>query len=131
MNALLDENIPPVIARALRELGELAYAIGDDDMPAKGTPDLEIFQWLRDRGPSWCLITRDLRQRKNRQEHQVMRSHQLAVFQVIHRGDLSRLAMAELIITNWSAMKAIIDAPHRPCIYGLTPGRRAPYLVEA
>ena len=130
MIALLDENLPPCVALALRSLKEKAVHVVDSDGPGRGTTDLELFRWLRGQGDEWCLVTRDLRQSKNPQELHAMKSHQLGVFQIQARRDLTVFGMGELIVRNWRSMSAICDTESRPFIYALKPNAPAPIKIQ-
>lgn len=54
---LLDEGLPPSIARAFRELELDVHAVGEADAPPRGSGDGDNAKWCADRGA--VLVTND------------------------------------------------------------------------
>jgi hypothetical protein len=54
---LIDEGLPPAVAKALRCVDLAAWAIGDDGAPPRGAVDEVNCQWCKDKGA--VLVTND------------------------------------------------------------------------
>lgn len=122
MIALIDENISWRVAAAARELGVRAVHVTDKpDGPGKGTPDLTIFQWLRDQGDDWIFLTQDIAQTRKQSEYQQMRSHRLGVFVVQVKHPPSVIDLGAVIIGRWTEMTALAKATSRPFVFFLRP----------
>jgi hypothetical protein len=84
---LIDNNLPPALARALNNLsardGARVYALRDR-FP-ENADDLVWMQALRDDGDRWCIVSTDQFRKRARTEREFIRSAGFTVF-VLHSG---------------------------------------------
>lgn len=105
MIALVDNNLPPRLARALAALFDNGWKIEAlrDRMP-ESTPDIEIIARMDTTGP-WMLISADLRIARNRAERQAIRnSRAIGFFLAPGLGKAPIARKAARIILLWDKM---------------------------
>jgi hypothetical protein len=109
---LLDENIPEMVARALRAL-ELPFTHALDHFQ-RGTKDEVLFERLRERG--WILVTRDARMWRNKPQRQALLDAGLGVF--IHRSEtiVTAPAITSTLINRYGEMVAIATQTKLPFV---------------
>jgi len=97
-----DENMPPMIAHALRELGKNAVTIHDHPEGLRpGMPDAEWMPIVGKKG--WAILTKDSRILKNPLETDLFIEHKLLGFFVkdAKKHHLTGWELAKLIINRF------------------------------
>ncbi len=111
MNVLVDEHLPPALARALNELfaGE-HNIIHLRDRFGPGVTDLQWIDALNREG-RWVVISADRRITKNRAEYQAFRNSKLIGFfmsRAVYKAKITK--QAERVLALW---EAIVDLAAR------------------
>jgi hypothetical protein len=113
---LFDENFPPSIPRALRDLGHNAHH--SREHLAAGTPDELVFEFLRKQ--SWDWVTHDRRVRRNPQQRAALLGAGIGAF--IFTGSVQRDAR-EMTVFTLQCLPLILRAATvtaRPFIFAIT-----------
>lgn len=117
---LLDEGVPPSIARAFRELELEVFAVGEEGAPPRRSPDGDNVKWCADRGA--VLVTND-RGKKDRAildalaQHRV---HALFVHEDLTAGPPHILASA--LLKAESKIEAVVRKTRGLLRHRLRPG---------
>lgn len=96
MIVVLDENLPPSLARALRELGQpVRHAL---EVVERGTPDDQLVRAVAELGG--CLFSRDARMLQNAATVAALRQHGIHLV-VFSDAQLSAFELARLLLWTW------------------------------
>jgi hypothetical protein len=109
---LLDENMPPRLARALRELGENAFHVVD--VLHRGVPDEIVLRYAGDRG--WCLVSRDRNILRRPQQRAVLTELGVGAF-FVKEGIDEMFHIARVVINAWPEMRRIAAREEKPFFY--------------
>ena len=110
MKVLVDEHLPPRLARALNELfGPADQIVGLREKFGPGTKDSEWIEALNKEG-RWVILSADRRITRNRAEFQAFRNSRLIGFFLSRGLYKSKLAkQAERIIALWADIAVLAD----------------------
>lgn len=110
MKILLDEHLPPALARALQALFVDEHEIVHlRDKFGPGVTDIEWIETLSREG-RWVIISADRRIARNRAEHQVFRRSRLIGFfmaPALYKSKLTK--QAERLLALWDGMIELAD----------------------
>lgn len=113
MRFLLDENLSPHLARALRDLGEPVDHLRD--VFGAGTPDRE---WIvRAAEAGYTVLSGDLRIRRTAAERDALRRASLGIF-FVAPTIASHCAITQCLVKHWPTIKRLART-----------GRPQPFLV--
>ena len=127
MILLLDENMPPRVADALHALGPIEAYHVTKYLP-KGTPDAEIFAFMRDK-PTWVLVTQDSRIRRRKQELAALRQANVGAFILTGQVDRNVEGLLAFLASVLDGMRRQVAANERPFVIGISDKRRFDRLV--
>ncbi len=94
----------------------------------KGTPDVEIFGFMRDR-PTWVLVTQDDRIRKRKQELAALRQANVGAFVLTGRAERSVEGMLAFLASVLDGMRKQVATTKRPFVIGISDKRRFDRLI--
>lgn len=97
---VLDENLPPRLAKALDALGEDVVHLRD--IAPEGTPDKEWIELLGREG--WVFLSSDRRIRRREIERAALGAHRVGAF-FIKSHKLRYCQMVQLVIRRWPELK--------------------------
>ena len=112
MKFILDENLPPTLARGLAAFGEPVEYV-TDHLPA-GTTDEKILEFVGSNG--FFLITRDNRIRYNPPEIALIRQSKVGAF-ILRGKSSSGWDLVRQLVRNWHRIKEISAQKRTPFIY--------------
>jgi len=111
-----DENLPPWLAKGMKEFGEDAVHISQEF--EGGTEDEVWLPVIGGRG--WFLISRDRRIRTRPAELKAYRTHRVGGF-VLTGKDVNGWGIVEQVVRNWRRIKELAYKTERPFLFKVPP----------
>jgi predicted nuclease of predicted toxin-antitoxin system len=116
---ILDENISPKIAAALRAVDQpVSHAT---DIAPRGTPDEQLFLAVSQAG--FFLVTQDQNMARKRHQRAALLSSGVGVFIFTGKASRDLLTFTTLIFQALPRMTVLANATERPFIWGITDRR--------
>ncbi|HEX7240223.1 MAG TPA: DUF5615 family PIN-like protein [Longimicrobiaceae bacterium] len=109
---LFDENLPPRLARALRELGENAYHVHDVLHP--GAPDEMVLRYAGER--EWCMLSSDRMILQRPHERETLKEMGVGTF-FLNESIRGSCKIFRTVVRNWSDMKRVARTEAKPFLY--------------
>ncbi len=116
MTLLLDENLSPKIATALKALGREVTHV--NEILPRGTTDEEIFSKLAELG--WYLLTQDIKIKRHKHQREAMIQAGIGAFIFTGRADKSLEEMTIKILQHLDEIESLISNTRRPFVFGIS-----------
>ena len=114
MTLLLDENLSPKVATALKALGREVTHV--NEILPRGTSDEEIFSKLAELG--WCLLTQDIKIKRHKHQRAAMIQAGIGAFIFTGRAEKSLEEMTIKILQHLDEIESLIRNTRRPFVFG-------------
>lgn len=121
MIPFFDENIPPQIVRALRELGYEARHL-QDELP-RGTEDRAMLEFLSTK-EDWFLVSQDSRIARHPHERATVLQAGIGAFFYTGRSERSVAQMMVLILETLPKIIEHAEHARRPFLVGISDQRK-------
>jgi hypothetical protein len=102
---LFDENMPPRLAHALRELGESCFHVTDPEIRLGGAPDEIVLRYAGERG--WLFVGRDHNILHLAHERAAIRESAVGAYFLNQTLNKSLCTITRAIFRNWPEMKRL------------------------
>jgi hypothetical protein len=112
---LFDENMPPRLAHALRELGESCFHVTDPEIRLGGAPDEIVLRYAGERG--WLFVGRDHNILHLAHERAALREAAVGAYFLNQTLNKSLCAITRAIFRNWPEMKRLARSRDTPFLY--------------
>ena len=112
---LFDENMPPRLAHALRELGESCFHVTDPEIRLGGAPDEIVLRYAGERG--WLFVGRDHNILHLAHERAALRESAVGAYFLNQTLNKSLCTITRAIFRNWPEMKRLAKSQEKPFLY--------------
>lgn len=116
MALLLDENLSPKIATALKALGREVTHV--NEILPRGTADEEIFSKLAEL--DWFLLTQDIKIKRHKHQREAMIQAGIGAFIFTGRAEKSLEEMTIKILEHLDEIESLAGTTSRPFIFGIS-----------
>jgi predicted nuclease of predicted toxin-antitoxin system len=116
LTLLLDENLSPKIATALKALGREVIHV--NEILPRGTSDEEIFSKLAELG--WYLLTQDIKIKRHKHQREAMIQAGIGALIFTGRADKSLEEMTIKILQHLDEIESLANNTRRPFVFGIS-----------
>ena len=121
MNLLFDENLPPVVVKALQALQpnipfDVYHVL---EVLGKGTPDVDIYAFIQQQPGDWFFVSHDKAMNRNKHERAAMHRSGAGVFIFSGRTSRDVVQSMQFVLSRLPEMERVARRHKRPFVFSV------------